>query len=122
MAGSSQSSLDKIVGFLTHAATIWAMFIALISGIVGVYVAYSNFLNSININQKEIEKTQIMILKRLVRNAEKNPCPVSDPEWDEYLLNKSTLHDLKKKHKLITADLPFRPILRIRERTDACKE
>lgn len=112
--------IDKITNFLTHAATIYTIIIGLITGIIGVYITYQNFIQSIEENQKQIEITQIMILKPLVRYAEKNPCPISDAEWDEYMLNASALYQLKKKHKMIPYSMDFMPIKRITERTDLC--
>lgn len=112
--------MKKFFNFLTHAATLYTIIIGIIGAIISVYVAYNNFLKAIEKNQEQIEITQMMILKPLVRQAEKNPCPVSDAEWDEYLMNGSTLQFLRQKHNLISADLPFRPIKRIREKTDKC--
>lgn len=112
--------MKKFIDFLTHAATLYTCIIGCIGAIIAVYIAYDNFLTAIENNQKQIEITQMMILKPLVRDAEKNPCPISDAEWDEYLMNGSTLQDLKQKHDLISEDLPFVPIKRIRERGEEC--
>ena len=114
--------LEKVTSFLTHAVTLYTFIIGIIGAIITVFVTYQNFMAGIENNQKAIEVTQIMILKPLVRQAEKNPCPVSDAEWDEYMVNVSTLHDLKKKHKLISNDMMFTPVKRIKERTEECKE
>lgn len=114
--------LEKITNFLTHAVTIYTIIIGLIGGIITVYVTYQNFMQAIEQNQKQIEVTQIMILKPLVRYAEKNPCPVSDAEWDEYMLNASTLYELKKKHKMIPGNMAFMPVKRIKTETAECKK
>ena len=113
--------MEKLINFLTHAATLYTVLIGIVGAIVSGYIAYSNFIDAIEDNQKQIEITQMMILKPLVREAEKNPCPVSDLEWDEYLMNGSTLQELKHKHKLLSKDVPFVPILRIKERVVQCK-
>jgi hypothetical protein len=112
--------MEKISNFLTHTVTIYTFIIGIISGITTVYVAYNGFLSALENNQKQIEITQMMILKPLVRDAEKNLCPISDAEWDEYLMNGSTLQDLKQKHKLISKDVPFVPIMRVKERSIQC--
>jgi hypothetical protein len=112
--------MEKLSNFLTHTVTIYTFIIGTMSGVIAIYVAYSGFLVAIENNQKQIEITQMMILKPLVREAEKNLCPVSDAEWDEYLMNGSTLQDLKQKHKLISKDIPFVPIMRIKERSKEC--
>jgi hypothetical protein len=113
--------IEKITYFLTHAVTLYTFIIGIIGAIITVFVTYQNFMAAIEKNQEQIEITQIMILKPLVRNAENNPCPVVDAEWDEYMVNASTLHELKKKHKLVSTDLQFTPIQRIKERTEQCK-
>ncbi len=112
--------MEKIISFLTHAATLYTIILGTIGAVIAVYVAYDGFLNAIENNQKQIEITQMMILKPLVRTAEKNPCLVSDAEWDEYLMNGSTLQDLKQKHKLVSKDVPFVPVMRVKERTTQC--
>lgn len=117
-----KSGMEKFMDFLTHAATLYTLIIGTISAVVAGYVAYDGFINAIESNQKQIEVTQMMILKPLVRTAEKNPCPVSDAEWDEYLMNGSTLQDLKQKHKLVSKDVPFVPVARVKERTVQCTE
>jgi hypothetical protein len=114
--------MEKFMNFLTHAATLYTVLIGIVGAIVSGYIAYSNFITAIETNQKQIEITQMMILKPLVREAEKNLCPVSDAEWDEYLMNGSTLQDLKHKHKLLSKDVPFVPVLRVKERTAQCKD
>jgi len=114
--------LNKITSFLTHAATLYTLIIGIIGSIITIFVTYQNFMNAIKTNQEQIEITQIMILKPLVRFAEHNPCPVSDAEWDEYIVNAATLHELKKKHKLISKDMLFTPIERIKERSDKCQK
>lgn len=114
--------MEKLINFLTHAATLYTIIVGIIGAIIAGYVTYDNFMAAIKNNQTQIEKTQIMILKPLVRDAENNPCPVSDAEWDEYMLNASALHELKQTHKLISKDVPFVPIKRIREVTPQCKK
>lgn len=113
--------MEKFMHFLTHAATLYTLILGIIGAVISGYVAYSGFLSAIENNQKQIEITQMMILKPLVRDAEKNMCPVSDTEWDEYLMNGSTLQELKQKHKLVSKDIPFVPVARIRERSPQCK-
>lgn len=108
------------MNFLTHAATLYTVILGIVGAIVSGYIAYANFISAIEANQKQIEITQMMILKPLVRDAEKNLCPVSDAEWDEYLMNGSTLQELKQKHKLVAKEIPFVPVARIKERSAQC--
>lgn len=113
--------MERLMSFLTHAATLYTLILGIIGAVISGYVAYDGFIDAIESNQKQIEITQMMILKPLVREAEKNLCPVSDNEWDEYLMNGSTLQELKHKHKLVSKDIPFIPIARVKERTPQCK-
>lgn len=112
--------MQKIVNVLSHSAVRFTI----ITGIVIIisFIAYNNFLNAIETNQEKIEITQMMILQPLVRHAENNPCPVSDDEWEEYLINGATLQFLRQKHGLLPKDFVFRPIKRIKETTDTCKK
>ena len=112
---------EKITNFVTHVGTIYAVIIAIISIIVAGYNSYDNFLRAIKENQKQIQITQIMILKPLVRQSENNPCYISDIEWDEYLMNGSTLQELKHRHKLISKNLAFTPIKRVRKHEEPTK-
>ena len=115
--------MNRLIDFLTHAATLYAFLIGIIGAIITGYVMYDNVLKSIKKNQDQIETTQILILKPLIRETEKNPCVISDAEWDEYLMNGSTLHELKQKHKMISKSLPFIPIKRITEEDpEKCKD
>ena len=114
--------LEKVTNFLTHAVTLYTIIIGIIGAIITGVLTYQEFMGAIENNQMEIEKTQIMILKPVVRQAEKNMCPVSDAEWDEYMINASTLHELQKKHKLIPTDYKFNPVKRIYERSPECKD
>jgi hypothetical protein len=113
--------LEKVTNFLTHAVTLYTIIIGIVGAIITVFVTYQNFMGAIEKNQKQIEVTQIMILKPLVRYSENNKCPVSDAEWDEYMINASALYELKKKHKLIPSNYPFQPVERITQRTEECK-
>ena len=113
--------MEKFMNFLTHAATLYTLILGIIGAVISGYIAYANFIDAIESNQKQIEITQMMILKPLVREAERNLCPVSDTEWDEYLMNGSTLQELKQKHKLVAKEIPFVPVARVKERTPQCK-
>lgn len=114
--------MEKLINFLTHVATLYTVLAGIVGAVIAIYIAYDGFMDAIESNQKQIEVTQMMILKPLVRTAEKNACPISDAEWDEYLMNGSTLQDLKQKHKLVSKDVPFIPVMRIKERTAQCTD
>lgn len=78
--------------------------------IVGGATGYQSVLDNVDENKKQIEITQIMILKDLVKKSEKESCIKSDVEWDEYIYNYSKLYDLKKDHKMISESTPWKPI------------
>ena len=115
---------EKIANFITHAGTIYA-FIAAIMG--AVFVGYTQWIGvtkAIAENTKQIEIAQILILKPMVRQFENDPCHVSDSEWDDYIINWSTLYKLRKKHEDIVAAAAGTPIKRVEknEEPPKCKE
>ena len=85
----------------------------IVSFIIGTYIGYSDVLNKIDKNMSQIEKTQMMILKKEVREYEHSKCSVSDAEWDEYIENYSLLYELKIKYKYISDKTPWKPVERI---------
>lgn len=101
--------------------------ISIVTATIVGYNAYLGIISNINDNktkiehtQADIEITQIMILKTLVRKAETNPCTVSDVEWDDYIENYTTLFDLLKKHNKIHKDAPWSPVQRIMKDDEIC--
>lgn len=112
--------MQKIMNILTNISTLYAIVAAIVGVTITVYISYNQVLSSIGDNTDDIEATQILILKPVVRTAERNPCPISDPEWDEYLMNGSLLHELKQNHDMVSMNMPFIPIKRISERTKQC--
>ena len=98
--------------------------VAAIGFIIGMYIGYTDIHKLIHKNLTQIEKTQIMILKTKVREHEHNKCKVSDVEWDEYIENYSSLYELKKRHKHISKDTPWKPVLRVTNKTEdiSCKK
>ena len=101
-------------------AGIYGSIAIIISTSIGGYTAYNSIINSIDENTKQIEVTQIMILKDIVRKAENNPCVVSDSEWDNYITNYSTLYSLKIKYKKIAKNAPWEPIERLKKDGKEC--
>ena len=75
-------------------ATILGLIIATISG----YQGYLDIKNDIAGNTKHSELFQKQMLSPMVRYAEKNPCVVSDSEWEDYEINYNTLFNLKVKY------------------------
>lgn len=98
--------------------------VAFITFIISTYVGYNDVLIRIDDNMGQIEKTQMMFLKKEVRGYERKKCSVSDAEWDEYIENYSSLYELKKKYKYISTSTPWKPIIRITEETEdqTCKK
>lgn len=89
---------------------------------IGGYISYISIIESINNNTKQIETTQMLILKSVIKDAEKNPCPMSDAAWDDYLTNFTTLYELKIKYHKLPKNAPWQPIERITKRSDKCKD
>jgi hypothetical protein len=114
--------IEKITAFLTHAVTIYTLFVGIIGAIITAYITYQNFITAIEHNQSEIEVTQMMILKPMVREAENNPCPVSDAEWEEYEMNYNTLYDLRIKHGELHKNAPWKPIERVIKGGTECQK
>lgn len=101
---------------------IWGFVFFIITSTISGYTWYTQMLSSIDENTKQIEVTQMMILKDIVRKAESNPCPVSDTEWVDYTKNYTKLFDLKIKYGELHKNSPWKPIERVTERTEQCKE
>jgi len=108
----ASNSVIAFYGFITLIIT---------SSITG-YTWYSNVLDSISKNTTQIEITQMMILKDIVRKAENNPCIVSDAEWDDYTENYTTLLDLEIKYGKKGKTAPWQPIARVTKRNSLCKK
>ncbi len=104
----------------TVVATYGLIALVVTSSITG-YTWYTNVLSSIAENTTQIEITQMMIMKDVVRNAERNPCIVSDAEWDDYTENYTTLLNLEIKYGKKGKNAPWSPIERVTVRNDQCK-
>jgi len=100
---------------------VWGFVVFIITSTISGYTWYNQMLDSIDENTKQIEVTQMMILKDIVRKSENNPCPVSDPEWVDYTKNYTKLFDLKIKYGELHKNALWKPIERITERTELCK-
>ena len=85
---------------------------------ITLWSGYQSILESIENNKKSIEMTQIMLLKTQVRTMERNPCYVSDSEWDEYIEKYTILFELLKSNGKISKDTPWSPIERVKEGTE----
>jgi len=105
----------------TVVATYGLVALLATSSITG-YTWYSNVLSSIAENTTQIEITQMMILKDIVRKAERNPCIVSDSERDDYTENYTTLLELEIKYGKKGKNAPWQPIGRVTVRNDQCKK
>lgn len=104
------------MNFLEHLnklKEIYLILALLFSLAAGGYKGYTNILDNIEKNTVAVETTQITMLKSIVRDFEKNHiCVISQQEWDEYLMNYSTLLDLKIKHKMLSSKVEWSPIER----------
>ena len=101
-------------------AGVYGSLAIIVSVTIGGYAGYISIIDSIEENTKQIEVTQIMMLKDIVRKAEHNPCLVGDSEWDDYIANYTTLHTLKIKYKKIGVNAPWQPIERLKVRGTEC--
>lgn len=111
--------MDKLIEFLKNTKLLISTIIALITFIITVYNGYLGIKKDIAENRKLIEISQMQMLQPLVRAAEKNPCVVTDREWEEYEMNYSTLFDLKVKYKKISPR-GFNIMKRIEEDKPGC--
>ena len=89
---------------------------------LSVYLAYQNIKEDIAKNTEQIEITQMMILRDIVRRSEHNPCKVSDTEWEEYIENYSTLYNLKIKYHKLSKNARWEPVARLKEDLPECKK
>ncbi len=130
--------LEQFNGVSGSIIAIWTLIGMLITGIATVVVAYESIYDSIELNtkkikagqsnmelklyksQKSIEVNQMMLLKAVVKTSEKNPCPVSDLEWDDYVTNYTTLYELKIKYGKLHKNSPWEPIERIKKGDTTC--
>jgi hypothetical protein len=92
---------------------LYTIIVFFISIVISGYQGYNNIINDISRNRTQLETTQITMLNGMIRNFEKNhKCKISDAEWDEYILNYSTLFDLKIKHSILSNKAKWMPIER----------
>lgn len=103
----------KFIENLNKFKNVYSDLAVLASVVILGYNMYTGIVNKMEANRIAIETTQIMLLKKYVRDFEHtHHCRVSDQEWDEYILNYSTLFDLKVKNGLLSDKAPWRPIQR----------
>lgn len=90
--------MDKFYEWFKNTKLLITTIVALM-GLAGTtYKGYTDIKDDIAANTKEFEIFQKQMLSPLVRYAEKNPCTVSDSEWEDYELNYNTLFNLKVKY------------------------
>jgi len=81
--------------------------------IVGAYINYTN-------NIKQLEYTQISILKSLTHVLENNPCKVTRDEWADYEMLYSQYQTLLKKQNPLLKEASIRPVERLLKDSDMC--
>lgn len=112
--------MDQIIEYLKKFKEVYSVLVLVIGLIISTYTGYTNIINSIESGAKKTEVVQITMLKSITRAFEENhKCRVSQAEWDEYLLNYSTLFDLKIKHNMLSKVADWKPIER---KMYKCKE
>lgn len=105
---------DKI----KSATSVISGVVAVITIVITGYKAYDSLIDRVDKNLGQIEKTQMMILKKNVREYEAKVCTSSEVEWDEYLANYSLLYELKIRHGHLSPKTPWKPIIRITKVTE----
>ncbi|RLC47609.1 MAG: hypothetical protein DRH57_03775 [Candidatus Cloacimonadota bacterium] len=114
------SFIEKFNKMSNTVVAIYGLVALLATSSITGYTWYSNVLTSIAENTTQIEITQMMIMKDIVRKAERNPCIVSDAERDDYTENYTTLYNLEIKYGKIGKNAPWQPIARVVVRNDQC--
>lgn len=114
-------TMETILGHINNAKLIYAG-VLIVSAILGsafqgyitIRDTYTNILTNIETNRRIVETTQITMLKSIVREFERaHVCNISNAEWDEYMLNYSTLFDLKVRYKILSERANWKPTERI---------
>lgn len=112
--------MDKIFDYLKNTKLLISTVISLIIFIIGVYEGYKEIKSDIATNTKLIEVSQMQMLAPIVRQMEKNPCTVTDLEWEEYETNYSNLFDLRVKYKNLNPKA-FNIMKRLEQDKPSCK-
>jgi hypothetical protein len=105
------SNIKTIIGFI----------ITISSLSVGGYMAYIDILSGIENNKiqleektanllKELEYTEILVLKTIVKNYENLDRNMTDIEYEDYVLNLTKLYLLKKKYNMIPPGYEWKPV------------
>lgn len=68
---------------------------------------------------KQLEVTQITLLKEAKRHFENNPCKTSIDEWGDYVMVHTQYLELLRKHNPLLAKMNIRAIPRLTK--DSCK-
>ena len=112
--------MEKFTKHIKLFKELYSVIIIVLSFFGTTTLGYTEIVKTVNQNTKTLENTQITMLKSIVREFEKNHnCKISDAEWDEYLLNYSTLFDLKVSHKMLSDKASWLPVQR---KTFKCKD
>ncbi len=105
--------MNDILTHLKQLKEMYTILLFFVGVVITAYTGYTNIIDNIESNTKAVEITQITMLKSIQRDFEKHhKCKVSDAEWDEYILNYSTLFDLKVAHKILSEKARWLPIER----------
>lgn len=107
--------LELLKEFKLLVTTISMVVVFIISG----YTLYTDIYKNINQNTKQLELTQLSILKTQITMMESNPCRTSREVWAEYNMLYSQYYQLMKKHNPLLKELDFRPMERLNK--DTCK-
>jgi len=102
--------METFLEHLKKLKEIYLLILFFVSTIITVYNGYVNIQDSIARNTEAVERTQITMLKGIVRTFERIQNCYSRSEYDEYLLNYSTLFDLKIKYKMLSSKATWIPI------------
>jgi hypothetical protein len=103
------TTIAMIVSFIISGITLYA----------DIHKSIDNNTLIIEEKNKQIELTQISILKSQIRELERYPCKTSRDEWGDYNMLFSQYHKLMKKHNPLLEDLNIKPMERLTE--DSCK-
>ena len=107
--------IEKIKEFKLLTTAISMVVVFTISG----WTAYTDIYKKIDENNKQVELTQLTILKTQISMLEANPCKTSRESWADYNMLFSQYYTIKKKHNKLLVELSFKPMERLT--SDSCK-
>lgn len=111
--------MKAAIEYLKETKVLVTTIVSLVSSVIIAYNGYLNIKKDISTNTKLIEISQMQMLSPIVRQMEKNPCTVTDREWEEYEMNYSNLFDLKVKYKKISPHA-FNIMTRLEKDKESC--